>query len=168
MTALRFAARHPARLQTLVVVGISPEREPRASVARRLMDPERIERDDPDWAAALGRRHDPVQGPGAWRRLLTAIAADVGAQALLSPRDLHRIDAPALVAVGDRDPFVPVEHARALQRQLRDGRLLVVPDCGHEVPARAPALFNEALGAFYRSTESVARARADAQPEGSP
>ena len=32
-TALQFAARSPERLQTLVVIGISPRREPRASVA---------------------------------------------------------------------------------------------------------------------------------------
>ena len=32
MTALMFGARHPERLRTLVVVGITPQREPRASV----------------------------------------------------------------------------------------------------------------------------------------
>ena len=50
MTALAFAARRPARLRTLVIVGLGPEREPRLSVGRRLMDPERIRRDDPAWA----------------------------------------------------------------------------------------------------------------------
>ncbi len=49
-TALVFATEHADRLETLVLVGISPEREPRASVARRLLDPVRIERDDPAWA----------------------------------------------------------------------------------------------------------------------
>ncbi len=64
--------------------------------------------------------------------------------------------------VGDRDPFVPVDHAWALRRQLPDARLLVVPDCGHEVARRKPALFNEALAGFYRSTEAVAKRRAEA------
>ena len=41
------------------------------------MDPARILRDDPAWAADLARRHDPVQGAGAWQRLLPAIADDV-------------------------------------------------------------------------------------------
>ena len=66
MTALQFATRRPERLQTLVVIGISPEREPRTSVARRMMDPERIDR-----GTRVGRRSRatarPVQGPGAWR-----------------------------------------------------------------------------------------------------
>lgn len=160
MTALRFAVAHDARLRTLTVVGITTQREPRASVARRLMDPERIDRDDPRWAAELAARHDRVQGRDAWRRLLPAIAADVARTSLLTPRDLRRIEVPALVVCGDRDHFVPVDHAWGLMRQLPDGRLFVAPDCGHEVMVRRPALFNEALAGFYRSTETVAVRRA--------
>lgn len=160
MTALQFASRHPARLRTLVIIGITTQREPRASVARRLMDPQRADREDPAWKAVLERRHDTGQGPGAWRRLLPAIAADVASQPLLSPRELHAIDAPTLVTCGDRDPFVPVDHAWGIARQLPDSQLFVVPGCGHEVTVRRPGLFNEALGGFYRSTEAVARERA--------
>jgi pimeloyl-ACP methyl ester carboxylesterase len=161
MTALQFATALPERLRTLVVAGISPQREPRASVARRLMDPRRADVDDPDWGVVLARRHDAGQGVGAWRTLLPAIAADVAVQPLLTPAELHALDAPALVVCGDRDPFVPIGHAWELQRQLPDGRLLVVPECGHEVMVRRPALFNEALAGFYRSTEAVAAARAE-------
>ena len=161
MTALQYGARHSGRLRTIGIVGITTEREPRASVLRRLMDPERVDREDPSWAALLGRRHDAGQGAGAWRRLLPAIAADVATQPLLSPRDLHRIDAPAIVVCGDRDPFVPVEHASGIRRQLPDGRLFVAPDCGHEVMSRKPRLFNEALAGFYRATEATARRRAE-------
>ena len=160
MTALQFAVREPARLRTLIVVGITTQREPRASVARRLMDPERVDRVEPTWGAQLARRHDPVQGAGAWRRLLPAIAADVARQPLLGPRDLRRIELPAMVVCGDRDPFVPVDHAWGLSRQLPDGRLFVVPDTGHVVMVRRPGLFNEALATFYRSTEETARGRA--------
>lgn len=161
-TALGYAIRHPERLRTLVLVGISPEREPRASVARRLFDPERILRSDPAWAEELSRRHDPMQGPGAWQRLLPAIARDVASQELHGPTQLVRIDAPVLVVAGDRDPFVPVDQAWRLKRQLPDARLFIAPDCGHEVMLRRPALFNEALAGFYRSTEGTATARAQA------
>jgi pimeloyl-ACP methyl ester carboxylesterase len=161
MTALQFASRWPERLRTLVLVGITTSREPRASVGRRLMDPATIVARNPGWAAELGRRHDPVQGPGAWQRLLPAIAADIARQPLLAPADVHRIDAPTLVVCGDRDPFVPVEQASALARLLPDGRLFVAPDCGHEVMVRRPGLFNEAVSGFYRSTEPAARHRAE-------
>jgi pimeloyl-ACP methyl ester carboxylesterase len=161
MTALQYAVRSPERLRTLTVVGITTQREPRASVARRLMDPERADREEPAWVGELGRRHDDGQGAGAWRRLLPAIAADVAIQPLLTPRDLRRVDPPTLVACGDRDPFVPVDHALGLRRQLPDGRLFVAPDCGHEVMSRKPSLFNEALSGFFRSTATVATKRAE-------
>jgi pimeloyl-ACP methyl ester carboxylesterase len=160
MTALQYAARFADRLRTLVVIGITTQREPRTSVARRLMDPVRADRDDPAWGQVLARRHDVGQGVGAWRRLLPAIAADVAVQPLLTPKDLHGIDAPAMVVCGDRDPFVPVDHAWGIHRQLPDSRLFVVPDCGHEVMVRRPGLFNDALTGFYRQTEAVAAARA--------
>lgn len=161
MTALQYATRFSDRLRTLVVAGITTQREPRASVARRLMDPKRADVDDPAWGAVLARRHDEGQGTGAWRQLLPQIAADVASQPLLSPRELHAIDAPTLVVCGDRDPFVPVDHAWGIQRQLPDARLFVVPDCGHEVMVRQPGLFNEALSGFYRRTEAAVRARVE-------
>ncbi len=160
MTALTFATRRPERLRTLVVAGISPDREPRASVARRLMDPDRRPANGPLSEAALARRHDAGQGPGAWRNLLGVIASDIVAQPLLSPAELHRVDLPTLVAVGDRDPFVPVGDAWALMRQLPDGRLLVAPDSPHELMVRRPGLFNEACSTFWRSTEQAATRRA--------
>jgi pimeloyl-ACP methyl ester carboxylesterase len=150
MTALTYAANHPDRLRTLLVASITTEREPRASVARRLMNPARAD-GDPAWRAILARRHDAGQGVDAWRRLLPAIAADVAVHPLLAPREMRQIEVPTLICVGDRDPFVPVDHAWGMVRQLPDARLLVAPDCGHEVMARRPALFNEAMMAFYRS-----------------
>lgn len=160
MTALGFATRDPERLRTLVVVGIATAREPRASVARRLLDPARVEREEPEWAEDLTRQHDPVHGPGSWRRLLLAIAQDVATEPLLTPSQLRAITAPTLVACGDRDPLVPVAQAGELARQVRDGRLFVVPDAGHDVMNDQPELCTAALAAFYRSTESVATERA--------
>lgn len=160
MTALTFATRHSERLRTLLLVGVDVERQPRASVAKRLMDPARIDREDPAWASELERRHGPGQGPGAWRRLLPALATDVARQPLLTPRDLRRVRVPTLLACGDRDVFVPVTHAAALYRQLPDARLLVVPACDHQVMVSRPGLFNDAAGRFYRETEAVAVGRA--------
>jgi pimeloyl-ACP methyl ester carboxylesterase len=171
MTGLQFAVRAGDRLRTLVVAGIAPTREPRASVARRLMDPVRADREDPAWGELLSRRHDEVQGVAAWRALLPAIAADVATQPLLTPGELRSIDAPTMVVCGDRDPFVPVGQAWELQRQLPNSRLFVVPDCSHEVTVRRPGLFNEALSGFYRGTKGVALARAErrqGEPDGPP
>ncbi|MEA2621465.1 MAG: hypothetical protein QOH61_375 [Chloroflexota bacterium] len=164
MTALVYATRHPERLRTAIIAGIDVQREPRASVAKRLMDPDRIERDEPAWAAALERRHGPVQGPAAWKRLLRAILEDVATQPLLTPEELRNARVPVLLAYGDRDVFVPADHAVALHRQLPDSRLLIVPNSGHVVTVTQPQLFNDAAAAFWRSTEAEARARAEHRP----
>jgi pimeloyl-ACP methyl ester carboxylesterase len=161
MTALTYATRHPERLRTAIICGIDSVREPRASVAKRLMDPERIIREEPDWAAQLDRRH-AEQGEGAWQRLLSAIAADVARQPLLTHEELRRARVPVLLVYGDRDVFVPADHAVAIYRQLPDARLLIVPDSGHQVMVSKPALFNQAAADFYRATEKVARRRAEA------
>lgn len=150
-TALATAVALPERVRSLVLVGTATEREPRTSVVRHLADVERIERQDPAWAAALARRHDPAQGEGAWRRLMPAIADFVATQEPPSPAELRRVAMPALVVVGDRDPIVPVGQAWALARQLPDARLFVVPGCPHEVPSKRPGLFLEGLLGFYRS-----------------
>jgi pimeloyl-ACP methyl ester carboxylesterase len=164
MTALHFAARFPDRIRTLVAISIGSEREPRLSVGRSLMDPERITRDDPAWAARLAARHDPAHGSGSWRRLLDAIVADIAEQPLLTAQELRSIDAPTLVIAGDRDPFVPIPQAMALAHQVRDGRLLILPDVGHDSLVDQLPLLEAALTEFYRSTEAVARERADEAP----
>jgi pimeloyl-ACP methyl ester carboxylesterase len=168
MTALHVAAQVPERLRTLVAISICTEREPRLSVGRSLMDPDRIERHDPGWARALAARHDPLHGPGSWRTLLRAIVKDIGDQPLLTPVDLRRIDAPALVVAGDRDPFTPVPQAHALSRQVRDGRLLILPGLGHDALSASGGLLEPALIDFYRSTESLARDRAGESTERRP
>lgn len=160
MTALHYASRFPDRIRTLVTISIATEREPRLAVGRAFMDPDRIAREDPEWAARLAARHDPAHGTGSWRRLLDAIVADIAAQPLLTASELRAIDAPTLVVAGDRDPFVPIQQAAAFARQVGDGRLLVLPDVGHDSLADHLSVLEAALIDFYRSTESVARERA--------
>ncbi len=116
-----------------------------------MMDPERIERDEPAWAAQLERRHGPVQGPGAWKQLMRAMAADVAAQPALTAAELRHARLPILLAYGDRDVWAPLEHVVALRRQLPDARLFVAPDSTHVVLIRQPALFNAAAMGFWRS-----------------
>jgi 3-oxoadipate enol-lactonase len=154
-TALAFAILYPERLRSAVLAAVGVEAEPRNSVAQRLMDPERLERDDPAWAARLARRHDPTQGHGAWRKLLVAIRDDILAQRHPRPEELLRARVPILLACGDRDPWVPLEQAVRLQRQLPEASLFVAPGVGHVLTAERPSLFNQALLQSLRASEAV-------------
>jgi pimeloyl-ACP methyl ester carboxylesterase len=149
-TALALAVQHPERLWSAMVAAVSVEPEPRASVARRIMQPETIEREDPAWAASLARLHDPVQGPGAWKKLMVAIRDDITTATYPTPDELRAARLPILLAYGDRDPWVPLEQAVKLRRQLPDGRLFVSPGVGHVVVAQRPAAFNQAFAQFLR------------------
>jgi pimeloyl-ACP methyl ester carboxylesterase len=157
-TALAFAIRHPERALSAVLAAVAVEPEPRNRVARQLMDPERA---DPAWAARLARRHDPVQGEGAWRQLLVAIRGDILRQRHPRPDELLRARLPILVATGDRDPWVPLEQTVRLHRQLPDASLFVAPGVGHVITAERPSLFNQAMLQFLRSVEARASKAAD-------
>jgi pimeloyl-ACP methyl ester carboxylesterase len=153
-TALGLAMRHPERLSSATIAATSVEREPRASVARNLMQPDRIEQDDPAWASRLAQRHDPVQGTGSWKKLMSVIRDDIIAQAMPEPSELRQAHVPVLLACGDRDPWVPLEQAVKLRRQLPDARLFVSPGVGHVVVAEKASQFNAVMLPFLRSIRS--------------
>jgi len=59
---------------------------------------------------------------------------------------LSQIAAPTVVLHGDEDPVFPLAHGRALAEEIPRARLVVLPQVGHEIPARMWATLNEALG----------------------
>jgi pimeloyl-ACP methyl ester carboxylesterase len=150
VTALSFAMRDPGRLRSAVLAAAAVEDEPRSSIASRVMRAAAAERDDPAWAALLARRHDPAQGDGAWRRLLDAIRDAILAYEPPTPEQLRGARVPILLAYGDRDPWVPLEQAVRLRRQLPDARLFVSPGAGHVVVVENAGLFTQAALAFLR------------------
>jgi pimeloyl-ACP methyl ester carboxylesterase len=58
------------------------------------------------------------------------------------------LDAPTLIAVGDRDPFVSVEDARSHAEAARDGRAHVFAGCGHLPGLERPDDFERVLEDF--------------------
>lgn len=149
-TALRFAMRHPERLRSAIIAAAGIDREPRGSVARRVLVPDSIERDDPAWAARLASRHDRPGATGTWKKLLDAIREDILGQEPPTPEELRLVRLPVLLAYGDRDPWVPLEQAVRMRRQLPDAKLFVSPGVGHVVIAERPSLFNQAALSFLR------------------
>jgi pimeloyl-ACP methyl ester carboxylesterase len=56
----------------------------------------------------------------------------------LSDEEYHRISAPVLVMVGDRDEDVPVEDAVSMYRAIPNAELAVCPGADHFIPWRRP------------------------------
>ena len=83
---------------------------------------------------------------------MVAIREDIVTQRMPTPGELRRARLPLLLAYGDRDPWVPLEQAVRLRRQLPDARLFVAPGVGHVVVAERPSAFNTVLLQFLRGT----------------
>lgn len=62
--------------------------------------------------------------------------------------DLHAIQAPTLILVGEEDVLTPPWYARALAHAIPNARLCIVPQAGHALPIEQPALFNALTRSF--------------------
>ena len=62
--------------------------------------------------------------------------------------ELRKIDAPALVVVGEDDMIAGPVCADAIVRELSDARLVTIPDAGHFVYVEQPEAFRAALTDF--------------------
>ena len=147
--AIHFAARHPERLRRLVLVdaaGIPRPVTPR-NVARFALE-----------IAPLWRWGDPTFLPvivgDAWtagpRTLLRSISHIV--------RDdvrplLGRVAAPTLVIWGERDNWVPVQHALELRRALPDASLVILRGAAHMPMVDRPEAFNRLVERFLDGDE---------------
>jgi pimeloyl-ACP methyl ester carboxylesterase len=72
----------------------------------------------------------------------------------MTPDELARIHAPALVLVGD-DDLSTLAHTCSLYESLRAGQLSVVPGASHLVPNEKPALVNQLVSEFLESGGAV-------------
>lgn len=66
------------------------------------------------------------------------------------------IGIPTLLLWGDRDPIVPVETGRRLERDLPDARLVLVEECGHVPQEEKPRASLEPVLAFLRESSGAA------------
>ena len=100
--------------------------------------------------------HPSRYGDAALRAATVRMAAETGAhtwlrhvQAVMSRPDarplLPAIEVPTLVLVGAEDQITPPERAREMVAALPNGRLVVVPQCGHLSTLERPDEVNAAL-----------------------
>ncbi|MBI3938981.1 MAG: alpha/beta hydrolase [Betaproteobacteria bacterium] len=145
--ALRFAARHPARVTTLTVLS-SPVRGKNAA-ARYLSWLEHLEKHGMEsWArmtmsGRLGSMFPP-EGVEWWVKLIgrTPLSTQLGFISAvpgvdISP-DLGNIKCPALVVTTEQNPLYSVDTVREWQSRIPRSELLVLPGDSYHVAATAP------------------------------
>ncbi len=149
---LAFAQRHPERIERLVVMNAVPLLPGYSwhRVARAWRTPllgELVMGSTTRWTLRRATREanaTPGPLPEAWldtvldhfdqgtQRAILRLYRSAPSEALArAGSELGRIQAPALVVWGARDPYIPVRFAGEYARALGDAQLLELPDAGH-------------------------------------
>ncbi len=174
--AQRFALDFPARLRSLVLVSTSSEVGARAAAHwQRLAD--RVERDGFDartsdaarsFSAAFAAAHPEVVRTMTEQN--TANDPKAYAAAARGVSDYHwtaelaRIGTPTLILQGLEDQLTPPGGSVKMSRVLRNARLLLIPEVGHNLPLEQPLLFRTALLAFVGGVDAAANFIASGGP----
>lgn len=164
-TALKFALRHPERLDGLVLVDsmadVHGETQTRTyeAMVDQLLASESVPRALAETASQIlfgetTRAENPELVESWLERWLSyspeAVANEVGSwmhrDSLVDRVD--EIEVPALVVHGDEDTSIPVEKARETAEALPDGRIDVVEEAGHSSNLEKPETVNRALRGF--------------------
>jgi len=67
--------------------------------------------------------------------------------------ELHRVQAPALVVVGEQDEATPPPMSHELAALLPDARLKIIPGCAHVPQLQAPKLFLDTIADFLPAAQ---------------
>jgi pimeloyl-ACP methyl ester carboxylesterase len=153
--AAEIAVAAPHKIGSLALLGAAGLRLPGHPVADLfLMSPPELGATlfhDPAKAAAFAPAEVDLDFILAAYRDASALARFCWSPFLSNPkleRRLHRITAPTLVAWGDDDRLIPVEHGRRYAGLIPGATLTVVPGCGHAMYFERPAEFARAVADF--------------------
>jgi pimeloyl-ACP methyl ester carboxylesterase len=121
------------------------------------VDPEKLEREQPDWVAYLREAHGQVYGPEYWKAYVRQIAALWLRPLRYTFEDFATLTDPMLLLVGDRDG-VCTEESVELFRVLPNAELAVAPASDHGFIEAKAGLFDAlALDFLMRYRNDSAR-----------
>ncbi len=133
--ALLTAVEHPEVTQTCIpqaanayVTRYLVEREP------GIFDPDRVEREAPEWRNEMIKLHSEVNGKEYWKDLLWLTLKELISEPNYSPADLARVNVPMLVIMGADDKVnAPDEHAQYIAKHVPNAELWIPEKTGHNV-----------------------------------
>jgi 3-oxoadipate enol-lactonase len=156
MTGMRLAARHPERVDRLVVLCTGAHLAPssawtdraatvRADGTKAVAEAVVARWFTPDHLEA----HPEVKADSEATVAATPAEGYAGCCEVIATMDLRddlpSITAPTLAIAGADDPATPPPHLEAIADAVEDGRLLVVPDSAHLANAQQPATITPAI-----------------------
>jgi 3-oxoadipate enol-lactonase len=159
--SLVFARKHPGRTRSLIVSSVVSQIDPILHgitqswiAAAQAKDPEMFYRVtypvnfSEAWIAANRPALDAARARYATLDFDALLGLLWCFSKLNITADLHHIQAPTLVIVGEEDALKPRRYAEMVARQIPDAELAVVPHAGHAVIWERPKLFNTLVLGF--------------------
>lgn len=129
--ALHAARRHPDRIRAFATLAAKYRFDESAvSHVVHLSQPARLARPEIGRKPEMERAH----GAGNWEKVALntcELFRRLGERPPLGEADLQRINVPALIVSGDRDPLVPAAESRRLAELLPFARLALFPGPAH-------------------------------------
>lgn len=71
----------------------------------------------------------------------------------LKPALIKTIKAPTVIACGQYDQFIKLEHFRELSQLIPNAKLVILPNVGHGGPLQDPAAFHQAVASLLDSSK---------------
>jgi pimeloyl-ACP methyl ester carboxylesterase len=96
----------------------------------KMLDPQKIKDKVPEFWEELKIRHMP-QNPEEILRKTAEMMINLGKKNVLNIDDYWRIENEVVVGLGDRDKMVTIEETIEVYKNLKNGRLLVLPETPH-------------------------------------
>jgi pimeloyl-ACP methyl ester carboxylesterase len=131
--AMHLACGHPEKIDKVITLATKYHwDEAIAEREMQMLDPVKIERKVPAFAAALKSRHSQSD----WKTVLKKTAemmADLGKTSVLSADRLSSIVVPVLILLGDRDKMVSLEETVAVYKVLPSAQLGIIPNTPHPI-----------------------------------
>lgn len=126
---------HPDIVQTCIpqaanayVTRYLIEREP------KVFDPQRVEREAPQWRDEMIQLHSAVNGADYWKDLLWLTMKEIISEPNYAPFELARVERPTLVIMGADDTVnAPDEHAQYIAGNIPEAELWIPEATGHNV-----------------------------------
>lgn len=168
MVALLLAKLHPGIPRALVIVDVGPEIAERGTDSIRDFVQRRVEFDDPEEFLDQVAKYDPFRKREHMARTLKynllrradgkyvskhdrrRLADPFGAERV-SLDCVRRFDFPVLVVRGAESPVLEADAAHRFAAALPEGRLVTIPDCGHNVHSQNTPGFLAAIAPFLAS-----------------
>jgi pimeloyl-ACP methyl ester carboxylesterase len=134
----------PVLLRSLVCIGANYRIDDQLRQGLEFFDDAVLERESPDLATELARRHDRHHHPGYWRELVRQVRANAEAELVWTEDDLQRIPVPTLLVMGEADFTLSMEQMLEMRRNIPHSEMLILNHAGMDGLANHRVQFTRA------------------------